>query len=689
MLKNLTNGRTSIALDENGAIVRVVDTKTKHAYFDACESDRQLFDIVAPSSTWLSRSVTVQEGSKPAITERKDEYILRYENLELSGEKTGISTEVSFKMPAGTDEILLSLKLSNHGKETITCVLFPWINGWKSPGDPSIDKIRPGPNAIVDPASFPRSKSPAEKIDEWAKGTFDQEITTIYPVHVMVPWIDFSGEKGGVSCINYQQKPRMCFAGIKNMAGLDPGSRMGILWGFYAYVSTGNDWESPAIGISVHDGDWHLTADRYRQRSKTWITPAPAKPEFRERIGSLHVFFKFWDGTIFRSHEEIPDIAASARKYGVKELGVWDKLSLGLNASYNLPSDDTMKYSSEDRQVLSKAIHKAVEEGTDVSALVGLRLINTMLDVYKNENFKAETQTTLDGSTKAWGCKPSLIPCQFIAWFVGTTNEVFSPFSKKYQKRVLDIMQAYLDLGYTSLFHDEPFELFPDYSRKDKGCIPEMTYVATLELIGAVRKKLREKNPDAVIMGEQCDVFGSEVIDQWMAWEWSDRNLEAAIRVHYAIPQTVINCAIGGDNPGLASHAFAAGLHLLIMVKGGRGTLADVPEFAGHVKKLADLRKRCAERTVHARFNHTLGISGRTDDGVVAYSYDSADGPAVIIAAPVREGNIKINLDRASFSHPGTPDKGQVFHLDGRVVQVVGDTQKFSLEKYEVIVWTA
>ena len=303
-------------------------------------------------------------------------------------------------------------------------------------------------------------------------------------------------------------------------------------------------------------------------------------------------------------------------------------------------------------------------------------------------NFKEEIQVALDGSAKVEVWSGSLIPGHFSTSFLGPYCNLFSPFFEKYRQRVIEKLQEYLDLGYTSLFYDQPFESYPDYSKKDSGGVPEMTYAATLDLIRDVRKKLREKNPDAVIMGEQCDVFGSEIIDQWMTWIWSDQDIASAIRVHYSLPQTVINCVVD-RKPGLASHAFAAGLHLLLMTYAGYGTLSDVPEFAEHIRKLAELRKRCANSTVHARFCDTLGLSIETEDKIVAYSYESESGPAVIIAAPEQAGKIQIHLDRTSFDSPGDIDNGQLFFLNGSVSKATGDSQEFKLDKHDVLIWIA
>ena len=115
----------------------------------------------------------------------------------------------------------------------------------------------------------------------------------------------------------------------KNMAGFNPENCVpSIFWGFYPYVTPGMQWQSPEIGISVHDGDWHETADRYQTWAEQWFVPASQR-KIREAIGSSHVIFSGFDGTSFNSLEKIPEAAAAARKCGIDEFCVWGLPSIG------------------------------------------------------------------------------------------------------------------------------------------------------------------------------------------------------------------------------------------------------------------------------------------------------------------------------------------------------------------------
>jgi len=317
-LKSLQNGRTIIELTEHGSIAKIADSKSGHCYFEATKSIARLFHLIVPTPTWSSRSAAAHEAGQPVIIGKSDETIYRYENLKINGQSARIKVEVSFKLPQGADEILMTMKIVNEGKEAITGAIFPWLNGWKSPGNPALDKVILGPGcAPIDPASLSSDWRIA-----WANN-FQEESSADYPVYTHVPWLDFSGEQGGISCINYQRNPRHCYAGVKNMAGFNPDTCVpGIFWGFYAYVPPGEEWESPCVGISVHEGDWHQTADRYRMWADKWLVPASSNRKFRESIGSLHVYFTGFDGTPFRSAGDLPEIASVARGYGVREFCV-------------------------------------------------------------------------------------------------------------------------------------------------------------------------------------------------------------------------------------------------------------------------------------------------------------------------------------------------------------------------------
>ena len=95
-----------------------------------------------------------------------------------------------------------------------------------------------------------------------------------------------------------------------------------------------------SVEVEQHGLQDQIAADKYLEWTNRELPPAAQSRELRESIGSEHVFFKYFDGTPFRSYESLPEIAAFGRKCGVRELCVWDRESMGtygvLNSGKNV-----------------------------------------------------------------------------------------------------------------------------------------------------------------------------------------------------------------------------------------------------------------------------------------------------------------------------------------------------------------
>jgi hypothetical protein len=245
------------------------------------------------------------------------------------------------------------------------------------------------------------------------------------------------------------------------------------------------------------------------------------------------------------------------------------------------------------------------------------------------------------------------------------------------------ITDEYLDLGYTSMFYDQPFEIGPDYGRDDAR--PERTHHEALERVREVREVLLAGDPDAVVIGEECDIFAHDAVDMWMSWSISQPQAAGTAAImRYSMPHAMLSWVIDHE-PERAAIAFGLGMYVCLMIHGGEGTLDDEPELAQLIGQMAELREKTAERTTCARFTDQTGLAMAADETLMAHSFDSPDGPAVIVAAPGGPASGRVTVDRDAFSAPG--GEGAVFGLDGSEERADGDEREFSLEANEVAVW--
>lgn len=676
----LTHGAAKLVVDaRTGSVLRLEDTRTGVARIDAKKDGRNdgcLFRTMVPAENWWSRVADSSHQKRVRVSQRGGGATVEFPALVAAdGAETGVSARVDIR-PGGPDEFVFVLHLENSGSSTVLDTAFPVLGGWHERGT---GRIALGANSFVDPGCVARGagNNYARNGRRWAWQ---------YPVSIACPWVDFPGSGGGLSYINYMAEARNGRFWIENMDGYGDDFRLALGWIHLIALPPGQSWTSPPVGVSVHNGDWRATADRYAAWFDTRHAPDYSRPAIRSRIGFQNVFFRGFDGTPIRKLDRIPHVAAVGRKFGVDMLCVWDTLTLGNYARHN-PRDLT-DYPPDERQLIARGLQRAEREGTSTCALINFRHPNVGLHL-PDKRLLDRVQKRYTGTprTENWAANHTM--GDLWSHHIGPQSYVFSPFSRFQRDRVIRISRDYLALGYTSMFYDQPFEYDPDYGFAGRGKQPDMAHHEALTLVGKVRRLLLAGNPNAVIIGEESDILATPVIDQWMSWSISEPSpalIERMELMRFSIPHTILSWVVDHE-PERASLAFAFGMQLCLMVHGGDATLEDEPAFGSHVHALANLRKATAERTVMARFRGTRGVEVEGGEGFVAYAYDSPAGPAIIAAAAGKKAKGKVKVDRDAFAAPGKPRGGALFRLDGSTVACSGSTRDFVLGANEVAVW--
>ena len=638
----LTNGNLQIVIDpQTGSLVRIEDTRRGIVHLHARSggrNDGRLFRLMAPLPDRMSRHVD-NDAAAPEVRRADGDLTLTWNDLPYPDASSGIGAEVRIEPAPAADEMLFTITVNNNGPVNVMDVFFPAVSGWTGIGGGGRDEMILGGQSNHDPHGFPINKGTT-----YAR--LHQRAEHHYPIQMYAPWADLSGPGGGLSYLLYARTAKNAAVCLENLAGYGSGLRLCFGWQIPCVIRPGESWTSPPIGIAAHGGDWHDTADRYREWTEQWWSPVPIPRERREMIGFQNVWLRGFDGTPFNPLDSIPALAEAGRRFGVNDLCLWDYITNGNYAKHE--DRDLLDFTEEEKTTIRAGLARAKEEGTNVSALINFRLINPTQSLFEKEA-KNQIIKCYDGSARTEsyvGRHENMYPRP---QHLGPTCFLASPFAPGYRERVLRQTREYLELGFTSMFYDQPFETAPDYGRMDRGCRPEDTMAAVVSLVEEVEALIRENDPEAYLIGEFCDIFAAQHIDLWMAWY---TNVQQLVRSRYSLPHPMQSWVVDTD-AAQASHATALGAYLCLCTHGNEATLADEPEFAEHVKRLARLRRRTADRTVHARFKDTLGLTVDADEGIAAYSYDSASGPAVTIAATEGAGSGQVKIDRARFLAPG------------------------------------
>jgi hypothetical protein len=580
-----------------------------------------------------------------------------------------LAAEVDIELRPAADEIVLVLRLHNRTGTDVTDVVFPWLSGWTGDRDGDTALVLGGARRF-DPTSFPMNRGTT--YGRWHQREFFK-----YPVDLYAPWADLSGRDGGVSIIDYRREGRNFGVSVENLRGYEAGLDVSLGWTHFLRLRSGESWESPPIGISVHGGTWTETADRYIDSTAGWLQACDTPQWARASMGFQNVMFKGFDGMPIRGFDSLPDIARQGQRWGIDHLSVWDYVLLGEYAK----TDDVRphEFSPEERAALQQALAAARRAGVHVSALENYRLVNPTSSLYA-EFGEDEVCRRYDGTPFHEEYPGSHNHPDFYTNHLGPICHPRDARSASYRKRVIDLVTDSTVLGFDSLFYDQPFEIWPSY-RTGTGDGPDGAHAAAVSLLGEARGVLRQHSPEGIVMGELCDVFATPWVDVWMSWYKDVGDLE---RATYSLPFTMQSAVVDADS-GAASAAFAIGAQLCLTTHGCEGTLDDVPQFAAHVARLAALRRRCIGRMA-GRFRGQQGLETASDGAGRAYRFSGAAGDAVTVAAIGDDAQITVDLqptDRVS----GKTQLGVLFRSSGEALPTTGNHLEVTLAENEVAVW--
>lgn len=670
---------------KNGCIIEIQDLRAGKTICSVADQpgDERMFSIIAMHHMNLSQTCEAHHQKNVVWNIMSDCVSILYSELTFDDEKSACSALVRI---SGTVEggLHFHLHVDNNREDLIHAIRFPILPGWKN---------REGEEPFILTAGA-KWQSKLGQMAPSGTAPSPNGISINYPGSQMyMPWLDISDSGIGLSIINYMEKPYV--GGIGGLTTIAPGKKPQecYWWNHYPLIQKGRYWMSPPMGIGIHYGDWHVTADRYYEWFKETIgIPLKQPTSLRTSIGFQNIFLR---SSVWRSSENMPagslsEYARLARQYGIRHFSIWDyPMSMGAYAMY-VHNIDLMDYSPEERETMKNAIDEVKKEGVRISALINFRHINVKHDLY--DTFQSEAVLCLDGSEQRenWTSPGTL----------GGNCIIMSPRSPMMRNRIDTLLDKYVELGYNAIFYDQPFlyssnNIGLDYNYMGKENRPDDASSALYDTIAHVRSRLQALDSEAYTIGEQFDIFSaSRALDLQMEWNFTNSGIEALARVLYACPNALLSYVINGTTFGEthASHAFAAGLLLCIYIDGGTSRYIcsqhDVSPLAEHIGKLAKLREKCSSRMAYGRFRHNQGLTLLGDKGIVAYAYNSQEGPAVAMAAGAEGGIARIRLDTTQFQTPADRVRGILFLMTGETVNIQNEEQlEFDLGPNQVAVW--
>jgi len=676
----LQNSLVSFGFERKTGSLASIVNKANGISFLSEPTGARLFRLMVPSDESPARYVDSHLGDAPTMEVSENLLIMDYNELKFyDGSPARINARVTIVLD--NDEAKFSISLENNEDCDIGEVRFPWIGGFVEKGPE--DMITVAGRKIKPHGLFDKKKAVS------TSGMGDK-LCFEYPTPLYLPFFDLSVEGGGLGYICYMEKPRI---GVLGMERLNPfASKQSLSWSWASepFVRPGATWASAAVGVSIHSGDWHQTADRFREWVYGWWKSPNPPASLVESIGMLNIQYTAFNGMTYHNFEDVPDqVAHDMDANGIQHFCMWERA--GGVYSMNGSAEDIFEIPLDRAKVLADSLAKAKGMGANMSAIINVRLIRSCTKPYETYAEEGAIRT-LDGSflrTESYASSSYHLANLGGPYYMqGDTAIMCQRPNSPFADRAAAIIQKLLDLGYTSVFIDQALNNHCCFNEKHHHPSPDTTLEDACTWISDVARQVKSGgSPDSYVIGELPDLFQSQNIDLWWDWTWVNFDPEV---YRYAHPKPLQMWVVDGKI-GEMNKAFSMGFYISLTPFGMDGTLADRPEIAAQVKKLCDLRKKVLQYTVYAVFKDDNGL---TYDGgnnhVCAYAFEAENCRSVIFSEMGgQSGGIVLDV---LAEKPFVPSA--VYSSNGGVLtdawEKIGDLYHLdvTLEAYEVCVWT-
>lgn len=669
----LSNGIVRLVFDDDtGSLRQITDIGAGRDYL-ADGSGNRLFELIVPTPEHAGRPVWSHESGRPWMEKSGDCVTISFPQVLYQDQATGISAKVTVRLPAGAQEALFSIELHNDGPDTISEVHCPVVGGWTGIAGRGIDKMTVAGWQIDPYTAFPTHRS----------HTFGRKnMRRYFQGPYFLPFADISGGGFGLSYCIYASVPRIHGILVEDLSPYYDRTCLSWTYVGEAFIRPGLTWVSPEIGVGIHNGDWHETADRFRDSIGSWWKPTPTTPRLRDSIGFHNVQFRGFNGEHYHDFDEIPAIVEDCKRHSISDLCLWDMYA----QTYLRPdTGDIWEMAPERLDALRRGLAAAREMGCNTSTLVNFRLIQERSKQFRE--LESEQQRSIYGYPVSGESLPiSNFGARWINPNLEAGDKIICQSSPKFREFALRVIRQTLDLGFTSMFIDQATDWNCCFDPNHGHSSPDDTIEKAYQWAAEAVEIVRSRDSEAYVIGELPEVFNTPIIDVW--WDWDRRTRKAEV-IRYLLPESTQAYIVDENETDVIASAFAMGHIFATMTRNLGGLLSDEPQFAAHIDRLSRLRTATLPYLAHGIFRDNRGVSA---DGGSAYSHVSDAGIGVGLANS-QDHPVRVQARLVPEALGRVPSSGGTIHVeDGTVIEVSSSTNgeivaKVELPAFGAAVW--
>lgn len=592
---SIHNEAIKLSVDRcNGALVELVDLRAKHDYIERPDLAR-IARLVIPSDSWPGRNIDLHLLPAKVETCGSDCIRISYPRLlDTQGQPVAgqVHISLSLQMP---DRIRGSIELAGV-EEPVVEVFFPWLGGLGPAEHPDQDIIMM-PSTWQRLIRQPLRTLPKERLGWNQRGA---KRSWRYPVNLVTGWTDYGGPNRGLALdsrdasgepqdIYIERQPEMT----------DKGLRANVLSLAWVYHPHRGCWQSADTYLHLHQGDWHTPARDHRDWALQHFRPADTPARYLASIGWQFLFMRHQDGKVNYTYSDLPEIARKSLACGIPNLLIFGWFEGGHDARFP-EYQPVAEWGGE--PALREAVKKIRELGGNPILYMNPTIWDCQTEAYRSygPGWSAKSRTTSEyRESYAWSNTEASVSDLARSFAVMCPIDQLNAFTLETVKRIVGY-------GGPSLHFDQMVRAFLCYDEDHGHSLPQRAAIdGYASFLPAVRKILKKTNPEAVLSLEGMSEYHCQYGDS--CWNWSQ--LADCESIRLSLPLTPYSHELEAGETADVNRCFVKGLLMDFRIDGGDGLVADYPEFAEHVGKVAALKQRLPAWLHRSLFEDRLGLS--------------------------------------------------------------------------------
>jgi hypothetical protein len=591
--------------------------------------------------SWLQSNCTIARGRGA----KSQSLTISYPELKSEAGNFPIEVNYTIRLDDGSDEAQLQLLIENRSKFKIREVFFPWISGIGEIEARATDAFVA--SSMIYRGADLRNQFNAEA--NWEEYPFLLD-TPKWPdgYSLAMPWMNYGGASEGLYLASLARTGIQHRLMIQDY-GVVQHPILAFAWAFESYIGAGKSWRSPELVVSLHPGDWHAAADKYRASLAGWYRKADTPLEFRRALGTFNSFFTK------RDFMQTAELAEDIRKYGIHHVVMWNfgdyypKVLEPDDLSVDPPRLGQLAAQWGGAERLQAANQKARELGVSTGIIFSQRLWNKATLTPELQSLAEEWAIRRESGDPIWeswdhqhfgAARWSNRQQSFgqLDYIMCSAVEAYREFAVRNVRGVLK------QGGYSMMFYDQVVEGNLCFSARHNHEDVSAPSIATPGFAEKLRAGMKADNVAAVLIGEGWEILASQFLDSGWVWRLPP-NPEV---LQYTLPWVINTSAVPIDM-GLANKYVILGLRLAIVAGGLENgkNLSDFPEFAAHIRRLTEFREKTEQFWVEGSFLDDIGLQA---SGAFAKVYQVGQRIAIMAANLTAEAaTLQFDLDGSRF----------------------------------------